>query len=92
MVDGKFSLLDLMDIPLLEILEVVHTLIEKHGPDAKLAYIPGSSLTKVMTYKPTYNDAQHRQQLIDFATEFDRKSAENVRQRYETLLAKKNKK
>jgi hypothetical protein len=90
--DGSFSLRDLMDIPLLEVAEVINSLIEEHGPTAKLEHDRGTSIVRVMAYKPTYNTAQTRQMLTEFAKEYDRKSAENVRARYAAMLAKKNKK
>jgi hypothetical protein len=92
MMDGSISLLDLMDIPLLEVAELINSLIEKHGPAAKLDHTRGTSVIRVMAYKPTYNREQTRQMLTEFAKEYDHKAAENVRARHAAMLAKKNKK
>jgi hypothetical protein len=89
---------------LLALRKQIDVLIKEHGEDAQILNahdrIDGqddfrrlpNDFFRIVKYKPVFSREQQMQYLIEFAKDFDKKSAASVKRRHAAMLAKKNKK
>lgn len=84
----SFAIREMCDKSLFEIAQMMNDYIEQYGPDAKLTRM-GADHLAVEKFLPTYTQEQSYHMLVEWSREFDRKAAENVKQRADALRKKK---